>query len=77
MKNLTISVEDDVVEKARDAARRQGTTLNEMLRRYLRIIAGGGTESRAADELRELFQEQAGRSGGRRLARGEAYEDRT
>jgi hypothetical protein len=74
--NVTISADADVIRRARDAARRQGTTLNDMLRRYLQILAGRGSENRAADELAELFRTRAGDSKGKGWRRQDAYEER-
>jgi hypothetical protein len=72
--NVTISADEEVVRRARDVARQQGSTLNAMLRRYLEVLAGRGAGSRAAEELLELYRTSGGRSGGRRIARDEAYE---
>lgn len=55
-----ISADEEVVERARHVARLQGTTLNAMLRRYLMVLAGRGSESRAARELLELFRTHGG-----------------
>src|SRR6185369_6083282 len=75
--NLTISADEEVVRRARDVARQQGTTLNAILRRYLQVLAGRGSESRAATELLELFRTHGGHSGGKPIRREDAYEGRT
>lgn len=36
MKNVTLSIPDDIVRKARQYAQDHGTTLNDLIRRYLR-----------------------------------------
>jgi hypothetical protein len=38
--NLTLSVEDDLVEKARDVAASQGTSLQALVRKYIESLAG-------------------------------------
>lgn len=74
--NVTISAEEDDVRRARDVARRQGTTLNAMLRRYLRTLAGRGGGERASEELMTLFRTKGGNSKGRKPRREDAYEGR-
>ena len=36
MKNVTLSIPDDLLVKSEEYARKHGTTLNEMIRNYLR-----------------------------------------
>ncbi|MBW3672284.1 MAG: ribbon-helix-helix protein, CopG family [Acidobacteria bacterium] len=74
--NLTISVEEELLERARELARRRGISLQELIRDQLRLLAGERTGADVADELLELMQTSGGRSGGLRLSRHEAYEDR-
>ncbi len=74
--NLTISVEEELLERARELARRRGVSLQELIRDQLRLLAGERSGADVADELLELMQTNGGRSGGRRLSRHEAYEDR-
>lgn len=38
--NLTLSIDDQLVERAREAARRQGTSLQELVRAYVADLAG-------------------------------------
>lgn len=44
--NLTLSVDDGLVERAREVARQQGTSLNALIRDYIKELAGqlGGDE---------------------------------
>lgn len=74
--NVTLSINDDIVERAREVARQQGTSLNALVRRYLESVAGvrGGEE--LAAQFDELWRERSGRSGGWRFSREELYEDR-
>lgn len=74
--NLTLSVDDQVVERARAAARAQGTSLNALIRQYLEALAGRRRHEEVAAGLRKLWRESPGSSGGRRLRREDAYSER-
>jgi hypothetical protein len=76
MRNITLSVEDATLEKARDAARKRGTSLNALIREYLKELAGTRNRTRTVEHLRRLWRERAGHSGGRKISRDEAYEGR-
>jgi hypothetical protein len=74
--NVTISIEDELLERARRLARQRGTSLQELIRDQLHLLAG---ERRGADpgrELLELREKHPGRSGGRQLSRKGTYADR-
>lgn len=73
--NLTISVDDELLERARELARRRGVSLQELLRDQLRKLAGSRTGGEVADELLELMASSGGRSGGRRWQRQDAYDE--
>ena len=75
--NVTISVEEEVVQRAREVARKEGATLNALLRRYMEVLAGRRAGGDVATELMELFRAEGGRSGGRTFTRDDAYEGRT
>lgn len=74
--NVTLSINDDLVERAREVARQQGTSLNAMVRRYLESVAGVSRGEELAAQFDELWRERSGRSGGWRFNRDELYEDR-
>lgn len=76
-KNITIAIPEELARRARDVARRQGASLNSLIRVYLEGLAGERTGEDVADELLELMERHGGRSGGRRVRREEAYESRT
>jgi len=76
MANITLSAPQQLLDKARQVARRQGTSLNELVRRHLRALVGDGEEADAAAELLTLMRKNGGRSGGRRWRRADAYEGR-
>lgn len=77
MMNLTISVDDDLLSKARDHARRRGLSLQDLLRGYLRGLVGEASPDAVATELLDLMRRHPGNSGGRKIKRDEAYEGRT
>ncbi len=74
--NLTLSADDDVVKKARLVAQRQGTSLNELVRGYLRTLAGETSGAASAHELFKLMDEHGGHSGGQRIRRDAIYQER-
>ena len=74
--NITLSVDQDVVARARSVAEQQGTSLNALIRSYLETLAGRRALQQLASALEAIWQEEPGRSGGRRLRREDAYEDR-
>jgi len=74
--NLTISVDDALLRKAREHARRRGVSVQEMLRGYLRSLAGEASPEAVAKELMDLMRRQPGNSGGRKVRRDDAYEGR-
>ncbi|MCC7507699.1 MAG: hypothetical protein IT259_20485 [Saprospiraceae bacterium] len=53
MKNITLSLPDDLLEKSRAYARRQHTTLNDLVRRLLRE----NVERENQDLISALFAE--------------------
>jgi len=75
--NVTISLDAELASRAREVARREGTTLNDMIRRHLETVAGRRSGAALATELHQLWTDHPGHSGGRKIARDEAYEGRT
>jgi hypothetical protein len=53
--NITLSADEKLIEKARAVAAARGTTLNEMIRNYMRQMTGETmTRQEAADEFVRL-----------------------
>jgi hypothetical protein len=75
-KNLTISVDEELLARARTLAAKQGTSVNALLRGFLETLVGKQPGELVADELLMLMGTQGGRSGGRKIGRDELYEDR-
>ncbi|MGQ0506332.1 MAG: DUF6364 family protein [Myxococcaceae bacterium] len=74
--NITLSVDERIVERARDAARRQGTSLNALIRQYLERIAGERTGEERARAFDRVWKSRQGHSGGRKVRRDDAYDER-
>jgi len=71
--NLTLSIDQRLLEKARRTAVAMGLSLNEMIRQYLERIAGEGDKAAAFEELRELCTSRGGHSAGRTWRREELH----
>ncbi len=78
MANLTITVDDDLLRRARARAVEQGTSVNAILRDELARYVESSGGDRAADAFLTLAQNSAGSSGpdGRTWTRDELHADR-
>lgn len=75
MANLTITVDDDLLRRARVRAVEQGTSVNAVVRDYLESYAGLGAErEEAARSILQLSERAMSRHDGARWTRGELYE---
>jgi plasmid stability protein len=76
--NLTITVDDEVVRRARIRALEQGTSVNALLRDFLVSYAGADEERDARNRLIDLARASSASSGaqGRSWSREELYEER-
>lgn len=74
--NFTISVDDELLERARQLARRRGTSLQELIRDHLRLLTGERDGAAVAQELLDLMDAEGGRSRGDSWSREDAYRDR-
>jgi len=74
--NITLSVEDRLVEEARKLARARGTSLNQLVRDYLEGLVRPQKTEGYGSELRRLTAEGQGRSEGWRFNRDELHERR-
>lgn len=70
--NVTLSIEDQLVARARKKAEALGKSLNQMIRDYLQTIAGGDDPERSIDEFNRLSGQ--GHSRGRRFNRDEIHD---
>ena len=74
--NVTLSVDEELVRRAREVARRQGRSLNDLVRGFLATLAAGRSNADPVEELFNLMDKAGGRLGGRRWTREEAHERR-
>jgi hypothetical protein len=72
--NITLSVEDEVVRRARRTAQSMGTSLNQIIRDYLEELAGRSSAEDDVREVRELSARAGGHSRGWRFDRQEIHE---
>jgi hypothetical protein len=70
--NITLSIDEQVVERARKRAEAQGKSLNQLIRDYLQVLAGGDDPERSVQEFKRLSG--SGRSRGWRFNRDEIHE---
>lgn len=74
--NVTLSIDANLVERAREIARQQGKSLNALIREYLQSLTGTSRGSNLAGQFERLWAERAGHSGGWRFDREELYDER-
>ena len=70
--NLTLSIDEHLLAKARKRADAMGKSLNQMIRDYLQAVAGGDDAERSIAEFKQLSGR--GDSGGWRFNRDEIHE---
>lgn len=75
--NLTLSIDEDVLERARRVAEHQGASLNALVRDYLARLAGKHGGPDLAREIRDTFGRPLGRPDRDWVwSRDELYSDR-
>ncbi len=73
MKNITLSADEALIERARERARREHTTVNEQFRRWLeQYTRRQGDVDRAMATIRRI--QTYASTGGRRFTREEMNE---
>jgi hypothetical protein len=60
MKNITLSADENLIASARAYAQAHGTTLNDMIRDYLKVVTGRRDPKEVAAEFARLAREEAG-----------------
>ncbi len=55
LRNITFSVEEAVIAKAREAAKAEGTTLNELVREWMENYVGGKDRRDALEKFFASF----------------------
>jgi len=77
MANLTITIDDEILHRARLRALEQHTSVNALLRDYLdAFAAAGATWDQATDEILRLSSSARSGRGNRRWTREELHERR-
>lgn len=74
--NLTLSVDDEIIQEARRRAEAMGKSVNQLVREYLERLAGKPDLRALADEYRELSRNPKGNSRGWKFNRDEIHERR-
>ena len=76
--NLTITIDDKLLRRARIRALSQGTSVNAVLREFLTSYAGSDVETSARARLADLARASTASSGslGRTWTREDLYADR-
>jgi hypothetical protein len=70
--NLTLSVDEQLVERARKRAEAVGKSLNQLIRDYLQKLVGSDDPEQSIEEFRRLSGQ--GHSRGWRFNRDEIHE---
>ncbi len=76
MANVTISIDGELLKRARIRAIEQGTSVNGLIREYLMTLAGAPPLKQAMDEVIDLARRSSGGSGpsGRNWTREDLYD---
>ena len=74
--NLTLAVDEKTVERAREVARQQGTSLNALIREYLELLAGQVSGDELVAQFEAMWQDPGDSKGEPYLTRDEIYEER-
>ena len=76
MTNLTLTVDEDVLRKARIRALELGTSVNSLVREYLKQVVGRSTATEGVTEFLEVTRDAGASSdsGGRTWTRDDLYE---
>lgn len=75
MANLTISIDEEILKKARMRALEQGTSVNAILRQHLERYVGADNQYRqATNAILAIAKRSKAASKGRRWTRDELYD---
>ena len=72
--NITLSVDEQVAARAREAAKKLGKSLNQVVRDYLEQLAGGARRSQQWTDFEQRCLQSDGQFGGLKFNRDEANE---
>ena len=74
--NITLSIDDEVIHRARRRADVLGTSVNQLVREYLEQLAGKTDPNEDAAEFEKLSRLAKGNSSGWKFNREELHERR-
>ena len=73
-RNLTLAIDDDLLDKVRVLAAMKRTSVNEMVRGFLtRLVQQETSKDEAREALLKLIDESEGRMGDWKFSREETY----
>lgn len=73
-RNLTLAIDDDLLDKVRVLAAMKRTSVNEMVRGFLqRLVEQESEHDEATEALLKLARESKGRMGDWKFSRDETY----
>lgn len=72
--NITLSIDQQVAQGAREAARKMGKSLNQVVRDYLERLAGGNSREQQWIEFEARCLQSPGQLGGWHFNRDDANE---
>jgi hypothetical protein len=74
--NLTLSIDEATLEKARQRASTMGKSVNQLVREYLEQLAGNSDREALVAEFKELSKKPLGDTKGWKFNREEIHERR-
>jgi hypothetical protein len=74
MKNITLSAQDDLIDKARRVAVNRNSSLNIMFREWLEGLNNSQTQNNEEDRLKDLWKKTNYARVGKKLSREEMNE---
>jgi hypothetical protein len=74
--NITLSIDDGIIQKARRQAESMGTSVNNLVREFLEQLAGKSDAEADAEEFERLSRESKGDSQGWKFNREELHQRR-
>ena len=72
--NVTLSIDDEVIQRARRQAEAMGTSVNQLIRDYLEQLAGKTNLAQDAREFESLSRRAQGDSRGWKFNREELHQ---
>jgi antitoxin component of RelBE/YafQ-DinJ toxin-antitoxin module len=74
--NVTLSIDDEIIQEARRRAEAMGTSVNQLVREYLEQLVGKTDSKADATEFERLSRAARGNSRGWKFNREELHERR-